>query len=219
MVQGYLRGKVWYLCYHEQGQRRRPRVGPEREAAKQLAAQINAQLAVGAPAALSFEPFTIPELRRRWLEHHEQVLRSSVQTITRYRTATDHLLRLLEERPVRLASTSHARHAEEFVRHLRTLQVSPNGRAHTAKRSLMDSGLRYVLECCRILFNYAIRRRHLSPYAENPFRTLEIDRIPPCWMVFFRRALSTRMRRMASAAAAKKWPRFCQRTASAGSTR
>jgi len=42
----------------------------------------------------------------------------------------------------------------------------------------MDKGLRYILECCRALFNYAAKRRHLSPYAENPFRTLEIDRIP-----------------------------------------
>ena len=64
-VQGYLRGQVWYLCYHEQGQRRRPRVGPDREAARQLAAQINAQLEVGAPAALSFEPLSIPQLRQR----------------------------------------------------------------------------------------------------------------------------------------------------------
>jgi len=31
-VQGYLCGQVWYLCYHEHGRRRRPRVGPEREA-------------------------------------------------------------------------------------------------------------------------------------------------------------------------------------------
>jgi hypothetical protein len=34
-------------------------------------------------------------------EHHEQVLRSSVQTIHRYRTATDHLLRFLQTRPIR----------------------------------------------------------------------------------------------------------------------
>src|SRR3989440_11050337 len=89
-VHAYLRGKVWYLCYHEHGQRHRPRVGPDRQAAHQLAAQINAQLAVGAPAAFSFETISIPELRQRWLEHHEQVLRSSVHTIHRYRTATDH---------------------------------------------------------------------------------------------------------------------------------
>ena len=177
-VQAYLRARVWYLCYHENGQRHRPRVGADREAARQLAAQINAQLEVGAPAALSFTPISIPELRERWLQHHEQVLRSSVQTICRYRTATDHLLRFLEQRPVRHASHFHATHAEEFVRYLRNSAVSPNGHAHAAKRPLMDQGLRYILECCRALFNYAAKRRHLSPYAENPFRTLEIDRIP-----------------------------------------
>src|SRR6478735_2357082 len=95
-VQAYLRGQIWYLCYHENGQRHRPRVGPDREAARQLAAQVNAQLEVGAPPALSFEPISVPELRRRWLEHHEPVLRSSVRTIQRYRTATDHLLRYLQ---------------------------------------------------------------------------------------------------------------------------
>jgi integrase len=177
-VLAYLRGQVWYLCYHEHGQRCRPRVGPDKEAARQLAAQVNAQLEVGAPAALSFEPIGILELRQRWLEHHEQVLRSSVQTINRYRTATDHLLRFLLTRPVRYASHFHSSHAEEFVRYLRGLRVSPNGHAHTAKRPLMDKGLRYVLECGRALFNYAARRRHLSPYAENPFAGLEIERIP-----------------------------------------
>ena len=48
-VLAYLRGQVWYLCYHENGQRHRPRVGPDREAARQLAAQVNAQFEVGAP--------------------------------------------------------------------------------------------------------------------------------------------------------------------------
>lgn len=177
-VQGYLRGKIWYLCYHEEGRRRRPRVGPDRGAARQLATQINAQLQLGAPAALSFEPVGTTELRRRWLEHHEHVLRSSVQTVNRYRTATDHLLRFLETRPVRYASHFLPRHAEQFVYYLRLLSVSPNGHPHTAKRPLMDKGLRYVLECCRSLFNYAARRRHLSPYAENPFATLEIERVP-----------------------------------------
>src|SRR5438045_2501282 len=51
-VQAYLRGHIWYLCYHENGLRRRPRVGTDRDAARQLAAQINAQLEVGAPSAL-----------------------------------------------------------------------------------------------------------------------------------------------------------------------
>src|SRR5262245_6760290 len=177
-VSAYRRGHVWYLCYHEFGVRRRPRVGPDKDAARQLAAQVHAQLAVGAPAALSFESIAIPDLRERWLQHHEHVLRSSVQTVSRYRTATQHLLGFLQQRPVQRASQFHATHAEAFVRYLRALHVAPNGHPHSFKRPLMDKGIRYILECCRALFNYAAKRRHLSPYASNPFTELEIDRIP-----------------------------------------
>ena len=46
-VQAYLRGRVWYLRYQEEGQRRQPRVGLDRQAARQPAAEINAQLEVG----------------------------------------------------------------------------------------------------------------------------------------------------------------------------
>jgi integrase len=79
---------------------------------------------------------------------------------------------------VRHASLFHASQAEDFVRYLRALRVSPNGHPHTARRPLLDKGVRYILECCRALFGYAARRRHLPPYAENPFHTLGIDRIP-----------------------------------------
>src|SRR5205814_9957411 len=94
------------------------------------------------------------------------------------RTPTHHTPRSRQRSPLRHAAHFHAGHAEEFVRYLRTAQASPNGHAHTATRPLMDKGLRYVLECCRALFNYAARRRHLPPYAENPFAALQIERIP-----------------------------------------
>jgi integrase len=177
-VSGYLRGRVWYLCYFENGKRCRPRAGSERDAARQLAAQVNSQLETGAPSALAFEPIGVPALRDRWLEHHEQVRRSSVQSIARYRTATDHLLRYLAEHPVRHAGQFTATHAAAFVRYLRSLRVSPNGHANTPKRPLLDKGVRYVLECCRALFNHAAKRRHLPPYADNPFAAIEVDRIP-----------------------------------------
>jgi integrase len=177
-VRAYLRSRVWYLCYFENGRRHRPRAGSDKAAARQLAAQINAQLEVAAPAALSFEPIGVAELRQRWLQHHEQVLRSSIHTINRYRTATDHLLRFLQQRPIRHASQFRSYQAGEFVRYLRAIEVSPNGHAQTKKRPLLDKGVRFVLECCRSLFNFAAKRRHLSPYAPNPFSELEIDRIP-----------------------------------------
>ena len=178
-VQGYLRGSVWYLYYHEQGQRRRPRVGPDREVARQMAAQVNGQLEVGAPAALSFEPISLVDLRERWLLHHEHVLRSSVSSICRYRTATEHLLRYVQSvKPVKLASHFHTSHAEDFVRYLRMIRAAPNGHPHSAKRPLLDKGIQYILETCRTLFTYAMKRRHLSPYAENPFTALELGRLP-----------------------------------------
>ena len=37
-VRGDLRGKVWYLTYSEEGRRRRPRVGSDKDAARQMAA-------------------------------------------------------------------------------------------------------------------------------------------------------------------------------------
>lgn len=178
-VRGYRRGQIWYLQYQENGRRHRPRVGPELRAAKQLAAQTHAQLASSDVALFTFEAIAIPELRKRWLEHHEHVLRSSIHTINRYRTATDHLLNFLRDvRPVQLASNFTARDAEALTAYLRTIEVAPNGHKNSAKRALLDKGVKFILECCRALFTYAAKRRHLSPYAENPFTAIEVDRIP-----------------------------------------
>ncbi|HEV3343315.1 MAG TPA: hypothetical protein VG125_23290 [Pirellulales bacterium] len=93
-VLAHQRGQVWYLRYSENGQR--PRVGFDREQARRMAAEINAQLESGAPSLLGFEPVTIPELRQRWLDHHEHIRRSSVNTIKRYRSASLHLVNFVE---------------------------------------------------------------------------------------------------------------------------
>ena len=45
----YLRGKIWYLYYCENGRRVRRRVGVLLADAKTLAAQVNGQLAIGMP--------------------------------------------------------------------------------------------------------------------------------------------------------------------------
>jgi integrase len=171
----YQRGSMWYLRYRENGRRCQVRAASDKDQARQLAAQVNAQLECGAPAATSFEPINLP----RWLDHHEDVMRSSVSTINRYRTASQHLLDFLRDvQPVKNASSFRDTHAESFVRYLRQLMVASNGHANAAKRRLRDKGIKYVLEVCRTLFGFAQRRRHLPPYAENPFRTIQIDRIP-----------------------------------------
>ena len=177
-VRGDLRGKVWYLTYHDQGKRHRPRAGSDLETAKKLAAQINSELESETPTALSFKPVKLSQLRTLWLDHHEHVARSSIATINRYRAATQHFVDFLSQSRVPSStSTFRAEHAAQFVRYLRTIQVHPNGHPHAPQRPLRDRGIRYILQTCRAMLNFAIRRRHLPPYAENPFATLEVDRM------------------------------------------
>ena len=154
-VLAHQRGQIWYLRYSENGQRQRPRVGHDRELARRMASEINAQLESGAPSLLGFEPVTIAELRLRWLDHHEHIRRSSVNTIKRYRAATRHLVNYVEGScRVRLASDFRARQAEEFVKYLRGLQVAPNGHNHAKKAP-------------------AARRRH-QVYPGNVLLTLQL---------------------------------------------
>lgn len=178
-VRAFLRGQVWYLCYYEQGRRLQPRVGPDRAAAQKMAAEINAQLEVGLPSAFGFEPISFSELQLRWLEHHENVRRSSIRTIERYRAATNHLLRFIDaDCPIRRVSEFRSSHAEKFVQYLRAVKTAPNGHPRAVKRRLRDNSVKYILETCSTMLNYAQRHRHLSAYADNPFRVIEISRIP-----------------------------------------
>jgi integrase len=175
----YLRGKIWYIYYCENGGRVRRRVGVSLGDAKRLAAQANAQLATHTPAILSFQPVSVFNLRQRWLSYHEELLRSSLATIRRYRAATDHLLQFVKT--VRTANSADAftiSTAEEFAHYLRREKVSPNGHPNTAKKLLRDKGVIFILETCRTMFNYAAKHRHLPPYHENPFALLNLGRIP-----------------------------------------
>ena len=178
-VRGDLRSDVWYLTYHENGKRLRPRVGTDKEMARQMAAQINAQLEAHTFSVFNFEPIGIDELQCQWLNHHEQVLRSSLQTIRRYRSATNHLMDFISNKSsARKTSQFQTNSAEQFVCYLRSVKVASNGHPNSCKRPLLDKGIKYILQCCRSMFNYAVKRRHLSPYAENPFSSLDLDRIP-----------------------------------------
>jgi integrase len=150
-------GKVSYYAHH----------GEDQQAAKRAAVQINAQLATAAPTLFAFEPIEIPELQQSFLDHHEHVLRSSLATITRYRTATQHLVNFSQQGQRRLLA--HELDFDAFVRYLRSLRVGANGHVHTRRRPLRDKGVRYILETCRSMYGYAARKRHLPPYGDNPF--------------------------------------------------
>ncbi len=161
----------WYLYYREGAVQKRVRVGPDEAEAARLAAERNAELARGRlTAAPTFEPIPVAELRRRFLDHHEHVVRSSLATVNRYRTATAYLEAFGANggRSV----PAHEVQSDEFLRWLRGVQISPNGHAHSRRRPLRERGIRFILNTCRSLYQYAAKRRHLPPFADNPFSEL-----------------------------------------------
>lgn len=71
----------------------------------------------------------------------------------------------------------HQLPVDAFMGYLRELVVTPNGHPHSVKRRLRDTGIRFILEVCRSLLNFASQQKYLPPYAENPFHRLPWDRL------------------------------------------
>jgi integrase len=172
----YQRGLSWYLYYREGGVPRRVPVGRDRDVAVKRAAEVNAQLAYGVRSTFQFERIKVEELVPRWLDHHELVLRSKMSTVSRYRNAIEHLVRFIKiKRPNIAVDALTTPVAEEFVKHLRTVPISPNGHARTRKRVMRDRGILGVLRTCRAFWNYAAKHRHVPPYSTNPFTEIRIE--------------------------------------------
>ncbi|HAH45102.1 MAG TPA: hypothetical protein DCM07_09660, partial [Planctomycetaceae bacterium] len=178
-VSYYLHHGAWYLYYLEYQDgvkvQRRRKVSDTEEEAAQIAAQINAQLASSSPTPFSFTSVSFLNLRQAFLNHHETVVKSSPATIRRYRSATQHLENYFNE--CCRSDLAHSIRADHFVAWLRKQKVSPNGHPNTAKRTLRDKGLRFVLEVCRSVYIYAAQQRFLPPYFENPFSKLNLERM------------------------------------------
>lgn len=171
----YFHHGAWWT-YHREGSRQvRRKVSSNQAEAEQVAAQLNAQLATGAPTLLSFEPISVPDLREQYLNYHEHVVKSSVATVRRYRAATQHLVDFVgrQARPVQ----AHEVRPDSFATYLRAIEIAPNGHANTAKRRLRDKGVQFILETCRAMYGFAAKRRHLPPHAGNPFAVLPLDRL------------------------------------------
>ncbi|HSZ59739.1 MAG TPA: tyrosine-type recombinase/integrase [Tepidisphaeraceae bacterium] len=128
-------------------------------------------LSVASAAAMTT---SVPALRQAFLAHHEKVLASSLATVGRYRTATLHLENFAT---AEACNSADAVRADRFVAYLRTLEVSPNGHANTAKRRLRDKGIRYILECCRSMYHFGARQGLLPKHGPNPFTELGVGRL------------------------------------------
>jgi integrase len=164
----YPHRRRWWVYYREHGRPVRKAVADDAKAAEQIAAQINLELTASAPTLFSYRPVPVDQLQCSFIDYHEHVVRSSLATVSRYRTATQHLVNFAAGR----AFDAHEVDIEAFVRYLRNLRVAPNGHPNSHRRALRDNGVRYILETCRSMYGYAAKRRHLPPYTENPFAGL-----------------------------------------------
>lgn len=88
----YPHRRRWWVYYREHGRPVRKAVADNREAAEQVAAQINLELTASTPTLFSFRPVSVTGLQQSFIEYHEHVVRSSLATVNRYRTATQHLV-------------------------------------------------------------------------------------------------------------------------------
>ena len=129
---------AWWVYYREADKPIRRRVGSDEAAAERVAAEVNSQLSAAAPTLFTFMPLSISELRDRFLKYHQDVLGSSVATVNRYRTATQHLVDYVAGMGRDLKAQDLS--AAAFVTFLRQRLVSPNGHCNTKKRKLRGKG-------------------------------------------------------------------------------
>jgi hypothetical protein len=121
----YLHHGAWWIYFSEGAQRVRRKIGESLKEAEIVAAQTNLQLTQGAPTAFSFQPVSVAEPRQRFLDYHEHVLKSSVGTLARYRSATQHLEEFAAQQ--QRSPQAHEIRPDAFANYLRHIEVAANG--------------------------------------------------------------------------------------------
>ena len=138
-VSVYRHHGAWWVYYRDDAGPHRRKVGATRDEAEQVAARVNSQLASNEPTLLTFTPIGVPELRQQFLDYHEHVLLSSVGTLRRYRSATQHLEDFARTLPK--VPQAHEVRVEAFAAYLRTIRVAPNGHRSPPVALLRAPGL------------------------------------------------------------------------------
>jgi integrase len=111
---------AWWIYYVDRRTAEKPvrrQVAKAESEAAIIAAQVNAQLAASAPTLFSFTAVPVAELQRQFIDYHEHVVRSSLATVRRYRTANRHLVNYSLHAGGE--SPAHEVNAEGFVRYRR----------------------------------------------------------------------------------------------------
>lgn len=130
---------------------------------------MNGQMTTPAVPSIS-----ISKLREAYIDHHENVQCSALSTIVRYSAATQHLINFAEFQGIENAEDISA---NEFVRYLRNIEVSPNGHKNAKLKSLSDKGVQFILQTCGAMYRFGLANALLSKQFENPYAKLGLRRM------------------------------------------
>lgn len=82
-VSYYEHHNSWWIYYRQSGQQIRRKAGDSEETAERIASEINGQLTCCRPTQFDFVPISITELRQKFLDYHETILRPGSVNIRR----------------------------------------------------------------------------------------------------------------------------------------
>lgn len=156
---------------------RRTKVDGNLSVARATSARVAVALAERRPAPAGHDRTTPKAMIAGYLDAIANIRNLAPWTRDRYRSALDRSLGFCDDDAIGSIDAFDERTVEEFVRWLRGQTRTRNGAAEGKRAAYKTGGIRFILSTCRAAFNWASRRRMLSPHAANPFKSFPIDKL------------------------------------------
>ena len=177
-VSVYRRGSSYWIYFRDSGKSIRKRIDGNLATAKATASQINVHLEQKQPSPFNLQTKPVAKVVQDFLEHCKLARGLRIRSLKRYRAALAHFVDFVSSKP-HLCNIDQIKETtvDEFVRYLHDKKRVRSGEKNGPKERYTPSGIAFILSTCRTLFNYARKRRLLSPYEDNPFSTFPIDKL------------------------------------------
>ncbi len=176
----YQRGTSYHLYYRENGKTIRRRVDGNLAVARATAGKVIQSLAEDRPSLFSYTRTSPPQLVSGYVDYARDVQQLAIGTVARYRSALQLFEAFCTHAEISFIDQVDRPAVEDLIRWLRGKTRTRNGAKRGKCKPYETSGIKYVASTCRTAINWAIRRRMLPPYFENPFggfdKTLLKDR-------------------------------------------
>ena len=116
----------------------------------------------------------VATLRDEFVDHHEHVLGSSLGTVKRYSSATQHLVDYAVREGIADARNISA---SKFTRYLREIEVAANGHNNASPRSMSEKTISFMLQTCGSMYRFGVDQNLLPQDADRTFRIRGIRKL------------------------------------------